>query len=487
MTARFEASFESLRNYRCPEWFRNAKFGIWSHWGPQSVPMYGDWYARHMYVEGSQQYLYHLRHYGHPSKFGYKDLVKLWHAENFDPDGLMDLYYKSGARYFMSQATHHDNFFNYDSKVNRFNSVNLGPHKDICGMWKKAAEKHGMPFGMSEHLAASFAWWAVNKLCDKEGPYAGVPYDGNNPETLDFYHNNFDYLEDMKKRGDPTGIHVWYAKNAEFHKYWLRSVKEMVDLYHPDIVYTDGGLPFGDLHQSEESDPYYATGLEFLSYYYNKSAELKGENAVVYLQKDRRPEFYRIGTLDVEKSQLTDISEYPWHTDTCIGGWFYDVKQTYKKPSHIIEMLVDIISKNGCMLLNILQRPDGTIDDQAKYILDEIGAWFAVNSEAVYGTRPWKIAAEGASRVDPEGFREPEVKWMPGDYRFTAKNNNVYAFIMAAPSDNEAVIRSFDERVKEVSLLGFGKCDFAQPFGSLVVKLPEKLPSRFVNCLKVTL
>ncbi|MBR5721391.1 MAG: alpha-L-fucosidase, partial [Clostridia bacterium] len=367
MAKHFDASFESLRGYVCPEWFRDAKFGIWSHWGPQSVPMYGDWYARNMYIEGSSQYLYHLRHYGHPSKFGYKDLVKLWHAENFDPDGLMDLYYKSGARYFMSQATHHDNFFNYDSKVNRFNSVNFGPHKDICGLWQKAAKKHGMPFGMSEHLAASFSWWTVNKLSDTEGPYAGVPYDGNDPENRDFYHDNYEYSDEVKR--DRNRIPVWYTKNKKYHEYWYNSVKEMVDLYRPDLIYTDGGLPFGDVGASDADDPNFRAGLDFLSYYYNTSAERSGNDSVVYLQKDRRPQFYKIGTLDVEKSQLTDISPDPWHTDTCIGNWFYDVKQVFKKPSHIIEMLVDIVSKNGCMLLNVLQKPDGTIDDEEKYIL----------------------------------------------------------------------------------------------------------------------
>ena len=167
---RFEASFDSLRNYQCPEWFRDAKLGIWSHWGPQSVPMCGDWYARNMYIQGSEQYYYHLRHYGHPSKFGYKDICKLWKAEKFDPDELMELYYKAGARYFVAQATHHDNFFNYHSECNRFNSANIGPKKDICALWKKAADKQGMHFGLTEHLGASFSWWYVNKGADTYGP-----------------------------------------------------------------------------------------------------------------------------------------------------------------------------------------------------------------------------------------------------------------------------------------------------------------------------
>ena len=161
-TEKFSPSFESLTQYRCPDWFLDAKFGIWSHWGPQSVPMFGDWYARNMYIQGSPQYLYHLRHYGHPSKFGYKDLCALWKAEKFDPDALMDLYVKAGARYFVGQDIHHDHFFNYPSKLNRFNSMEVGPHKDICGMWKAAADKRGLPFGLTEHLGASFSWWRVN-------------------------------------------------------------------------------------------------------------------------------------------------------------------------------------------------------------------------------------------------------------------------------------------------------------------------------------
>ena len=157
MDRHFEPTFDSLRAYSAPEWFRDAKFGIWSHWGPQSVPMFGDWYARNMYIEGTPQYEYHLRHYGHPSKFGYKDICALWKAEHFDPESLADRYWKAGARYLMTQGTHHDHFFNYGSKINRMNSVNVGPHKDILALWKKAADRLGMGFGISEHLGASFS------------------------------------------------------------------------------------------------------------------------------------------------------------------------------------------------------------------------------------------------------------------------------------------------------------------------------------------
>lgn len=164
--AMYEASFESLGNFQCPDWYRDAKFSMWIHWGLQSVPMFGDWYARNMYIQDSDQYLYHLRHYGHPSKFGYKDICALWKAENFDPDALMERYYKSGARFFVAQASHHDHFFNYASKLNRFNSVNVGSHKDICGLWQAAAKKFNLPFCLTEHLGASFSWWQTNKGAD---------------------------------------------------------------------------------------------------------------------------------------------------------------------------------------------------------------------------------------------------------------------------------------------------------------------------------
>ena len=208
---KFEASFESLRTHNYPEWFQNAKFGIWSHWGPQSVPMYGDWYARNMYIQGTPQYLYHLRHYGHPSKFGYKDVAALWKAENFDPEGLMERYKNAGARYFVAQAMHHDHFFNYDSDLNRMNSVKVGPKKDIVGLWKAAADKFGLPFGVTEHLGASYSWWRVNKGADTSGPYKGVPYDGNDPAYRDYYYDNYEL-------GTGTVISPWYTDKQEFQK-----------------------------------------------------------------------------------------------------------------------------------------------------------------------------------------------------------------------------------------------------------------------------
>ena len=484
----FSASFESLYKAGCPDWFRDAKFGIWSHWGPQSVPMYGDWYARNMYIEGSPQYLYHIRRYGHPSTFGYKDICALWKAENFDPDGLMDLYYKAGARYFVAQAMHHDHFFNYPSKLNRMNSVQVGPHKDICGLWQKAAKRYNLPFGLTEHLGATFSWWRVNKGCDAYGPFKGVAYDGNNPQWMDYYlDNGYHGLENIEVATP------WYTDNADYRRYWLAAMKEMIDLFTPDLLYTDGTLPFGDHWLGEESDVEdssdYSCGLEAVAYLYNASMKRHGENRSVYLQKSRNPDIYKVGLVDVEKSQLPGISPEPWHTDTCIGNWFYDVRQTYKRPDQIIDMLVDIISKNGTMLLNILQKPDGTIDDEAKFILAELASWFAVCSEGVYGTRPWKVFNEGMTKVAIEGFREDKTEWNRTDYRFTQKDNTVYCFMMSSDQGSAAVLHSFNkgESVKNVRLLGVGNVEFAHHFGVLTVKLPDNLPTDYINCLAVEL
>ena len=486
MAQRFEPTLASLHQYSAPQWFRDAKFGIWSHWGPQSVPMFGDWYARNMYIEGTPQYEYHLRHYGHPSKFGYKDICALWKAEKFDPDALAEKYYKAGARYLMTQATHHDHFFNYGSKINRMNSVNVGPHKDILALWKAAAGRLGMPFGISEHLGASFSWWRVNKGCDKRGPYAGVPYDGNDPAYQDFYHANQEHGTE-----NPGEIWPWYTKNPQFRDYWLKCVSEMIEKFEPDLLYTDGSLPFGDHWMGPEkgagtNEEAYRHGLEAVAKLYNTSIGRYGENRAVYLQKDRDPKIYSVGVLDIEKSQLPGIMPDPWHTDTCIGNWFYDVHYPYKHPEQIIEMLVDIISKNGVMLLNILQRPDGTIDDDAEFILRKLAEWFEINSEAVYGTRPWREFGEGETRVKIEGFTENKTDWNRSDFRFVQKDGAVYAFMMGAADGEAVTLRSFAEQpVSSVELLGCGPVPFKQEFGVLVVQLPDRLPSCCANTLKI--
>jgi alpha-L-fucosidase len=467
----FDPTWESLRQFQCPDWFRDAKFGIWSHWGPQSVPMYGDWYARHMYVEGHDQYRYHIRKFGHPSKFGYKDVVKLWRAEKFDPEGLMSLYLEAGAKYFVAQAAHHDNFHNWNSSQHRWNSVHVGPQKDIVALWQSAAQKAGLPFGFSEHMGATFSWYKPNKGADKAGPYAGIPYDGNDPAFEDLYLPNQDF----------PGLEVeWYTRNPWWHERWCSYVKELIDNYHPDLLYSDGGVPFGQF------------GLNMIAHLYNTSARLhSGINQAVYTQKDKNVDVLSVGVYDIERSQTSAIFPYVWQTDTSVGDWFYNVRDVYKTPKQVVEMLVDIVSKNGNLLLNVPQRPDGTHDDECIYLLQRIAAWMKVNGDGIFGTRPWKVAGEGPSSVLIEGFREEAVKWTIEDFRFTSKGQQVYAFQMKWPEGGKTVIRSLasgnSPAVTDVTLLGAGAVKFEQNPRGLAIDLPEWKPCDYTQCLRVTL
>ncbi|MGW0229965.1 alpha-L-fucosidase [Actinopolymorpha singaporensis] len=477
--APFAATFDSLRQFECPDWFRDAKLGIWSHWGAQSVPMYGDWYARNMYIEGHDQYRHHLRTYGHPSKVGYKDIVTRWKAENFDPEGLMDLYVSAGAKYFVGQATHHDNFFNYDSRIHRWNSVQMGPKKDITRLWKDAADARGLKFGLTEHHGAAFSWSNTNKGSDRSGPYAGIPYDGNDEAYQELYLPNREHYD--PEHPGKLDIANWYTGNKRWHQHWLEVMKEIIDLYQPELLYSDGPVPFGERNG-------YDIGLQAIAYLYNASAARNGGvNQAVYNQKDRRQELYSVGVMDIERSQEPDIKPEPWQTDTSVGDWFYNVRDVYKTAGHVVELLVDIVSKNGNLLLNIPQRPDGTLDDECTHILTSMGRWIDVCGEGIYGTRPFRVSGEGGSAVRIEGFREDAVEWTSADLRFTRKCDTLYAFQMRWPEDGRTVIHSLrpDDRARSVRLLGGGQVPFEQAGGVLVAQLPERRPVDEVNCLAI--
>lgn len=467
----FKPTWESLRTFQCPQWFQDAKFGIWSHWGPQSVPMYGDWYARHMYVEGSDQYRYHVRKYGHPSRVGWKDMVQQWKAENFDPEGLMQQFVEAGARYFVGQAAHHDNFHNWNSTHHRWNAVKMGPCRDIVGDWQQAAKKFNLPFGLSEHIGATFNWYRANKGMDQAGPFAGAPYDGNDPAYEDLY---------LPNQSAPDWQTEWYTSNPWWHAKWYAFVKDIIDQYQPDLLYSDGGVPYG------------AYGLNIISHLYNTSARLHGGvNQAVYNQKDRSADVFTVGVLDIERSQLPGISPHIWQTDTSVGDWFYNLRDVYKTAQHVIDMLIDIVSKNGSLLLNIPQKPDGTLDDECTYLLQSIGAWLRINGEGIYGTRPWKLFGEGPSQVVIQHFREDAVPWTIEDFRFTQKDGQVYVFQMKWPEGGKTVIRSLAlgqaPEVKTVTVLGSeGPVHFEQTGRGLAIDLPEQKPCEFDQCYRIT-
>jgi len=465
----FKPTDESLQQNRYPEWFRDAKFGIWSHWGPQAVPRQGDWYARRMYQEKDPAYKYHIEHYGHPSVFGYKDIIPLWKAEKWDPEKLMALYKKAGAKYFVSMGTHHDNFFLWNSNIHKWNVVKMGPHKDVVGTWQKAAKEQGLKFGVSEHLGASFTWFQDAHKSDSQGPKAGVPYDGANPVYTDLYH--------AATTPDDKG---WLTNNLVFQIEWFSSIKELIDNYHPDLLYSDSQMPFEDV------------GRSLIAHYYNQGISGNKESPdVVYTCKQQSGGKW---VQDVERGVLDTASAYPWQTDTSIGDWYYRTGQKYKTATEVIQMLVDIVSKNGNLLLNVVQTPEGDLEPDMLKILDEIGVWTSANGEGIYSTRPWKIFGEvsAESKAFKSGRFNENYKFNSKDIRFTTKDGILYAFCLGIPSE-DILIRSlgknskFSERpVASVKMLGSDdKIRWTQLADGMIIKKPLKFPAWQVPGFKI--
>jgi alpha-L-fucosidase len=470
----FRADPESLKAYRTPGWFRDAKFGIWSHWGPQAVPRAGDWYARHMYVYGSPQYKHHLEKYGHPSKHGYKDIIPLWKAEKFDPDALMALYKKAGARYFVSMGVHHDNFDLWDSRHHPWNAVKMGPQRDIVGDWKKAALKAGLRFGVSEHLGASYAWWTPSHGYDQIWPMLGVDYDGADPEYASLYHR----AHNQPYRNSAT----WYTTDTRFHQEWYNRITDLVTRYQPDLLYTDGGIPFGQV------------GRTLLANFYNANiAKHGGKLEAVYNHKDiGSGEFIReAGVQDVERGVMEGIRALPWQTDTSIGDWFYSDGYKYKTATDVVHMLADIVSKNGNLLLNVVQYADGSLPPEPLQFLQEMAEWMGVNGDAIYGTRPWKVFGEGPTKAAAGHFREDTV-YTPQDIRFTTKDGALYAITLGTPVTavrieslgRKAGLES--RRVKAVALVGSkAALRWEQTDEALVIQLPTSLPSKIASTFRI--
>jgi alpha-L-fucosidase len=465
----FQPTMASLTNYSCPEWFRDAKFGIWAHWGPQAVPMEGDWYARKMYQQGSPDYQDHLARYGHPSTNGWKDIIPLWKAEQWEPKKLMALYKKAGARYFVSMGVHHDDFFLWNSSLHKWNAVNYGPHRDVVGDWQKAAKEQGLPFGVSEHLGASFTWFQDSHKSDHTGPLAGVPYDGANSNYWDLYHF-------PAEPGDTK----WYSNNPRWQQQWFNEIKELVDNYHPDLLYSDGPVPFGN-----------EVGLSQIANLYNDSVQHNhGKLAAIYNCK--QPSDGR-WVQDYERGVNGGINPHPWQTDTSIGDWFYNRHWKYQPLSWTVHMLVDIVSKNGNLLLNVVLRPDGSLDPEVETMLHQMADWTAVNGEAIYGARPWLIFGEGPVSAKGGAFKE-NFTYSAKDIRFTTKGKTLYAIALGWPEDGKVVIKSLARtddagvnQIKRVELLGHnGKLQFEQTAEGLSVTLPATKLSDLTCSLKIT-
>jgi alpha-L-fucosidase len=461
-TGKFAPTWESLGQYETPAWFRDAKFGIWAHWGPQCEPEQGDWYARHMYLEGAPQWgndvsKFHREHYGHPSVFGFKDVIHRWKAEHWDPDKLVALYKRAGAQYFFALANHHDNFDLWDSKYQPWNSVAIGPQKNLIAGWAKAARANGLKFGVSVHAAHAWSWYEVAQSADKAGPFAGVPYDGKltKADGKGQWWEGLDPQDLYEQRHPPSpnfaesgSIHArWDWGNgatvpdpAYCEKFYDRTV-DLINKYQPDLIYFDDtALPLWPISDA---------GLKIAAHFYNTNMQAHGGKLeAVLFGKILNEQQRHCMVWDIERGQSNVIEPQPWQTDTCIGGWHYDrslfEQHRYKSTKTVIQTLADVVSKNGNLLLNVPVRGDGTIDDDELAVVEGIAAWMEVNQECIFGTRPWKVFGEGPASegapITAQGFNEGKGKpFTAADVRFTIKGDTLYVISLGRPTEPLAI------------------------------------------------
>jgi alpha-L-fucosidase len=510
-TGKYQPTWDSLKQYQSPEWFRDAKFGIWAHWGPQCQPERGDWYARQMYSEGHWQYKDHLARYGHPSKHGFKDVIHAWKAEKWDPGKLLALYKRAGAQYFFALANHHDNLDNYDSKYQPWNSVNFGPKKDLIAGWAAAARANGMKFGVSVHAAHAWTWYETAQGADRGGPLAGVPYDGKltRADGKGAWWKGYDPQDLYEQRHAPSSdfqnlssIHSrWNWGNGVAppdrpycERFYNRTI-DLINKYRPDMIYFDDtALPLWPVSDA---------GLKIAAHFYNSSNKWRGtKDCGVLFAKVLDADQRQCMAWDIERGSSNEIEPHPWQTDTCIGAWHYDQgifdRHEYKSAKTVVHMLVDIVSKNGNLLLSIPLKGDGTLDSDEIEIVEGIAEWMQVNKESIYGTRPWKVFGEGpqmasAASLTAQGFNEGKAKpFTAEDVRFTSKGETLYAIVMGVP--NSAVsIKSLGTNAKllgkpisEISLLGSEeKLKWSLTEDKLVIEKPREEPSDIAIVFKV--
>ncbi len=512
-TGLFDPTWQSLEdNYKVPDWFRDAKFGMWAHWGPQCVEGTGDWMGRTLYIEGTNEYNYHVEHYGHPSEFGFKDILPLFKAENWDPEKIVAFYKEVGAKYFVAMANHHDNFDMWDSKYQEWNAKNIGPKRDVMAEWKAAADKAGLPFGVSIHADHAWTWYETAQRYDqKGGPKMGVPYDGcltkedGKGKWWEGYDPQHLYRQNHEmSRGSWAQwqlIDQWEWKNgaslpsAEFATNFYNRTLDLINRFNPDFIYFDvTGLPLWPVSDA---------GLKIGAHFYNHyMATHNGKLNAVMTGKILTDEQKRGLVWDVERGAPNEMIPLPWETCTCIGGWhynqaFYD-NNLYKSASTVIKMLVDIVSKNGNMLLSVPLRGDGTFDEKEEAILMDIRDWMKVHGESIYATRPWKIFGEGpvaesTIALDGAGFNEDSYKnASPAEIRFATKGNVLYATALAWPAEGEPLLikalandsKYYTGKVHSVELLGYGKVKFSRTADGLKVELPAAT-NKIIPVLKI--
>lgn len=436
---RYEANWESIRNhYSIPEWFRDAKFGIFIHWGPYAVPAFmSEKYPTAIYKKswnkgGMNPWVYHRQKYGEPVEFGYKDFIPLFKAEKFDAREWAQLFLNSGARYVVPVAEHHDGFAMYKSKYTRWNAAEMGPKRDILGELAVEVRKTGMKLGASSHFALN--WQYYNKDSSN--------WDTNNPEYADLYSKR-KHEEDMDK------------PSQEFLDLWWNRTTDIIDNYKPDIMWFDFCL---------DRPAFSALWPKILAYYYNKGLDWNKE--VVFQDKNMNYQAFPedLIVLDIERGRMIDIYKFPWQTDTSVGeiSWGYIRNENYKSPDYLIDELIDIVSKNGCLLLNIGPKPDGTIPEEARAILLNMGEWLKANGEAIYDTRPWKIYGEGPTRTSTGHLSEKGNKaFTTEDFRFTTKAGALYIISLSWPEKGNFLVESLatnnkieNRKIRRITFLG---------------------------------
>lgn len=468
----FRPQWESLQRYEVPEWYQDAKFGVFIHWGVYSVPAFGsEWYPRDMYREGSAEYKHHIATYGPQDKFGYKDFIPRFKADHFDPAAWARLFKDAGIKYVVPVAEHHDGFAMYDSSLSDWTAAKMGPQRDIIGDLAKAVRAEGLHFGASSHRVEHNFFLGVGRT---------IPSDINDPQYAAFYGPAHTWLEN--KRGTPVSNDFTYVSPA-WADDWLARASEIVEKYHPDIMYFDWWI----------GQPSIRPNLSrFAAFYYNASLKY-GDHVGVINYKDFAIQEHS-AVLDLERGQLGDIRPLHWQTDTSISNksWGYIENDTFKSPQFVIDQLIDIVSKNGNLLLNIGPRPDGTIPDEVQAVLRDVGSWLKVNGDAIYDTRSWGIYGEGPTQVAAGSFHDTETAtYTAQDFRFTTKGNALYAIELGWPVSGEAVIHALGsavggQKIESVSLLGFdAKLQFQQQADGLHIHLPAQDPGKYAYAFRI--
>ena len=515
----FKPSWESIeKNYPgTPEWLREAKIGFWVHFGPQAAGESGDWYARNLYKEGHKAYENHLQRYGHPSEKGYKEVLRDWNPSKLDPEALTQLYKKAGARFLLIQGVHHDNYDLWNSQYQPWNSVNVGPKRDLLGEWAAACHKHGMRYGVTFHHEYTWWWWQTAFGADKSGAKAGIPYDGHLTiadgkgqwwEGLDprrLYGIDLRAYADVDAKAQTNwsppkdGIlweHLDYAK--WYATQWALRMMDVTHHYAPDFIYTDGTTE-GPFCGRGTGTFYKCNAMPLvMADYYNLMLRERGEVNTFSIVKFRHPTNGTVNTAEFSFPDTINTSQ-PWIREAPVGDWFYAPGFTYDSGS-MIRFIIEAICRDGNVALNIPMRPDGSIEDACVSMLEEVGQWLSVNGEAVYGSRAWSKLGEGEMvngklKTLPGGGlgkKHADFRFSPQDIRFTiGKSGALYAFCMQSPEAGQTItIHSLGKnelkKIRRVSLLGYeGKLRWRQTAEELTITAPATLPSTTSVVFKV--